>query len=372
MAIWGSGTLEDPWKVTDWDNFVSRCVEQDTDSDTRSYIEFPTHDQNGNLIPIEERIIDLRHREWYINENTDYYIIHMRRFKTIEGNGWTILGLSIRNMSLFNLDKRGNSTYKNRGRDFEMKNLNFQNLYIHGRCILFRHDTDGARFSISGCKFSGIFDASIGDIYSNDLRNACCIINGGEYYGWSVFTACSFNFKFIVGMRIEWIGRENYSSEFNNCLFNIEGKPKVFTNGDPTGSPAYQCGVYHLFYSTFYFCKFTGKLLIDCAETYERTGWLGTYSNRAGSSNVIDIALKKVNMPYDYFRYPYYLGYSSFNDNEATIRYFDRTDLPVDTSGFDFRTNKSSVFKIPADRDQMIDKDWLEANDFIVGIAPTT
>ena len=53
MAVWGSGTLEDPWRVTDWDNFVDKC-NAPANAEERHYIEFPTHDQNGNLIPQEQ------------------------------------------------------------------------------------------------------------------------------------------------------------------------------------------------------------------------------------------------------------------------------------------------------------------------------
>lgn len=373
MAIWGSGTLEDPWKVTDWDNFVSRCNETDSGENDRTYIEFPTHDQNGNLIPVEERVIDLRHHEWYVGTNTSDFILEIYRYKTIEGNGWTILGLSIRNSSLFCIKKNSsNSSSKNRNRNFEMMNLNFQNIYVHGKCILFRVNVNGARFSISGCKFSGVFDASITNIYSS-ISDTCAITNGGSYQGWNVFTACSFNFKFISGMRIEYTasGSGIYSSEFNNCIFNVEGKPKPY-NANLITTASNQYGQYFLLYGTFYFCKFTGKLLIDCADSYTQEMWLGTYLDRAGSLNVIDITLKKVTTQYDYFFYSYHLCYLSMNDNEVTISYFDRTDIPVGTQGFDLATNNTNAFKIPANRAQMTDKDWLEGQGFVIGTAPTT
>ena len=373
MAIWGSGTLEDPWKVTDWDNFVSRCNETNTGESERSYIEFPTHDQNGNLIPVEERVIDMRHREWYVGENSGNRIIDLLRFKTVEGNGWTILGLSIRNISLFYISRNSsNSSSKNRNRNFELNNLNFQNIYVHGKCLLFRPNVNGSRCSISGCKFSGVFDASITDVYSGSTTDACGITYGSSYFGMNVFTACSFNFKFISGIRIEYIasGSGYYSSEFNNCIFNVEGKPKPY-NQDLISSSAYECGRYHLWYSSFYFCKFTGKLLIDCADSYTQSVYLGTFFNRAGSLNVIDIALRMITTQYDFFNYYYYLCYESMNNNEVTIRYFDRTELPVGTGGFDFRTNKANVFKIPANREQMTNKDWLEDQGFVIGTAPT-
>lgn len=372
MALWGSGTLEDPWKVTDWDNFVSRCVETQSASSGRTYIEFPTHDQNGNLIPVEERVIDLRHHEWYVGNNTSDAVLNINRFKTIEGNGWTILGMSIRNRSLFKINIDSGDARKNRNRNFEMKNLIFQNIYVHGKCILFRTYANGSRFSVTGCKFSGVFDASISNIYSS-ASDTCAISYGALYEGYNVFTACSFNFKFISGMRIEYIesGDGYYSCEFNNCIFNIEGKPKPFdTNLIGGDSSTYNCGRYHLMYSTFYFCKFTGKLLIDCAYSQNGEVWLGTYVNRVGSLNVIDIKLKKVTTQYDNFNYVYNLCYESFNNNEVTIRYFDMTELPVGTVGFRFATNRSNVFKIPSNRAQMVDKDWLEDQGFVIGSPP--
>jgi hypothetical protein len=370
MAVWGSGTLEDPWKVTDWDNFVSKCNETQSVISDRTYIEFPTHDQNGNLIPVEERVIDLRHHEWFVGNDAADVIIDVYRFKTIEGNGWTILGMSIRNMTLFSLkiDSDGNSK-RNRNRNFEMINLNFQNIYVHGKCILFKTHYNGSRYSITGCKFSGVFDASITDIYSN---YTCAITYGAINQGWNVFTACSFNFKFVSGMRIEFTSYYSSiynSNEFNNCIFNIEGKPKPFNTS--ILAAGYEAGRYHLWYGTFYFCKFTGKLLLDCADSEAQETWLGTYFNVNGSLNVIDITLKKVTAQYDLFTYFYNLCYGSSNDNEVTIRYFDRSDIP-DTDGFRFATRKANVFKIPADRAQMTNKDWLEDQGFVIGTAPTT
>lgn len=374
MAIWGSGTLEDPWKVTDWDNFVSRCNETESGEDDRTYIEFPTHDQNGNLIPVEERVIDLRHHEWLVGNGTADSIFVIYRYKTIEGNGWTILGLSIRNSSLFCIRKNSGSAAKNRNRNFEMTNLNFQNIYVHGKCILFRTNANGARFSISGCKFSGVFDASITDIYGSQVSGTCAITYGTIYQGWNVFTACSFNFKFVSGMRIQYTsstGDSSSSSEFNNCIFNIEGKPKP-TDVDIINGASYLYGRYFLWYSIFYFCKFTGTLLLDCADSETNETWLGTYLNRDGSLNVIDIKLKRVPAQYDYFYYYYNLCYASLNDNEVTIRYFDRTDIPDSVIGLKLTTNNANVFKIPADRTQMTDKDWLEGQGFVIGTPPTT
>ena len=370
MAVWGSGTLEDPWKVTDWDNFVSRCNETDSGEEVRTYIEFPTHDQNGNLIPVEERVIDLRHHEWFVGTNAADVIFDVYRYKTIEGNGWTILGMSIRNRSLFDIRTNSGNSSRNRNRNFEMINLNFQNIYVHGKCILFKTHNNGSRYSITGCKFSGVFDASITDIYTVTTNDTCAITYGTNYQGWNVFTACSFNFKFVSGMRIEFStssGSSNHSNEFNNCIFNIEGKPKPFNTSILAAS--YECGRYHLWNGTFYFCKFTGKLLLDCADSEAQETWLGTYFNRNGSLNIIDITLKKVTAQYDLFTYYYNLCYGSLNNNEVTIRYFDRSDIP-DTDGFRFATSKANVFKIPADRAQMTDKDWLEGQGFVVGSPP--
>lgn len=371
MAVWGSGTLEDPWKVTDWDNFVSRCNEAQSASSGRTYIEFPTHDQNGNLIPVEERVIDLRHHEWFVGNDGSSAIIVIQRFKTIEGNGWTILGMSIRNMTLFSIRVDSGSSRKNRNRNFEMKNLNFQNIYVHGKCTLFDPHLNGSRFSISSCKFSGVFDASITNIYDSSWYNSNAIAAGSMYAGYNVFTACSFNFKFVSGMRIEYISEPGYySSEFNNCIFNIEGKPKSF-NDNLIGISDYNCGRFYLMYGGFYFCKFTGKLLLDCADSYTQEKYLGTYFNTAGSLNVIDITLKKVTTRYNYFKYTYHICYTSYNSNEVTIRYFDMTDFGS-TVGLAFNAHNSNLFKIPADRAQMVDKDWLEDQGFVIGTAPTT
>jgi hypothetical protein len=375
MAVWGSGTAADPWKVTDWDSFVEKCNYESTPSSAITYIVFPTHDQNGNLIPVEERVIDMRHHDWYVDRRDNNSIIVLPSIKDIEGNGWTILGLSLRNSYLFrnNTGSPGSNGNSNRGTNTIIKNLNFQNIYCHGCVYLFNPNANGSRVTVTGCKFSGVSDNSIVDPYATSSgSSAGCICTNTSYSGWNVFTACSFNFKFInMYKTVQYNGGSGgYTGkvEFNNCIFNVEGKIKSTTSNGGSGTS--DSAKYNIFFGYFYFCKMTGRLILENAEADSATAYAYLYHNQGGSLNVIDFKLKSTKT--NYFNYNYWLIVRTRNSSEVTITYYDY-ESGFSTVGWNTEyQGTASAFKIPTNRTQMTDKDWLELQGFVIGTAPTT
>lgn len=376
MAVWGSGTLEDPWRVTDWDNFVDKCEAPAVDSEERHYIEFPTHDQNGNLIPTEQRIIDMRYHDWYVDVNKTTLgqkgIIELtinggQPYKTIEGNGWTILGLSLRNSILFYIGRtKYTGTGRHRDRSDEVKNLNFQNVYLHGSCYLFCCDSSKTRISVSGCKFSGVADNSINDPYATTKAGGSAIFGMSTLTGYTTATSCSFNFKFINLFKASLLYATsgavwNDGMEFNNCLFNIEGKIKP---SDDNENGTNNHNKYYMLFAVFYFCKITGKLIV---ESRQATSYAYLISNINGSLNVIDIYISSPSTEWSFF---YYLRHYLKNASEVSIRYIEY-DKAATKNNVSIQTYGNASFKIPADRAQLTDKDWLENQGFVIGTPPT-
>lgn len=376
MAVWGSGTLEDPWRVTDWDNFVDKCNAPAADAEERHYIEFPTHDQNGNLIPPEQRIIDMRHHEWYVDINKttlgqqgiiELTVNGSQPYKTIEGNGWTILGLSLRNSILFYIGRtKYTGTSKHRERSDEVKNLNFQNIYLHGSCYMFCCAIAKSRISVSGCKFSGVSDNSINDPYSTVKASGTAIFGiSSGVVGYTTATSCSFNFKFINLFKASLLygttgGVQNDGMEFNNCLFNIEGKVKPSSDNE-NGSNNHN--KYYMFFAVFYFCKFTGKFIVEDGQT----SYAYLISNVNGSLNVIDIYISS---PGTSWLYSYYLRHYLRNASEVSIRYIEYDNAST-KNNVTIETYGNARYKIPADRAQLTDKEWLENQGFVIGTPPT-
>ena len=377
MAVWGSGTLEDPWCVTDWDNFVDKCNAPVADAEERHYIEFPTHDQNGNLIPPEQRIIDMRHHEWYVDINKttagQQGIIEVTTdstapYKTIEGNGWTILGLSLRNSILFYIGRTKNTgTGRHRDRSDEVKNLNFQNVYLHGSCYIFCSAVSKSRISVSGCKFSGVVDNSINDPYATTKAGGSAIFGMSTGAGYTTATSCSFNFKFINLFKASLLygtsgGVWNEGMEFNNCLFNIEGKVKPSSDNE-NGSNNHN--KYYMLFAVFYFCKITGKFIVE--DGGQGTSYAYLISNVNGSLNVIDIYISSPSTSWSYY---YYLRHYLKNASEVSIRYieYDKASTKLNVG---IETYGNTRFKIPEDRTQLTDKEWLENQGFVIGTPPT-
>ncbi len=374
MAVWGSGTLEDPWKVTDWDNFVDKCNAPAADAEERHYIEFPTHDQNGTLIPPEQRIIDMRYHDWYVDVKGDsggiiYLPSSSMPYKTIEGNGWTILGLSLRNSNLFYIGRtKYTGTGMHRTRSDEISNLNFQNIYLHGACYIFCCAASKSRISVSGCKFSGVSDNSINNLYGT-VRNdsSAAIFASGTLTGYMTATSCSFNFKFVNLFKAALLygtsGGVRYDGmEFNNCLFNIDGKVKPTSN---TESGANNHNSYYMLFAVFYFCKITGRFIVDGGNSNQ---YAYLFSDVNGSLNVIDIYFSS---PIDGFAYYHYWFNYLRNANEVSIHYAEYNN-DITKNFLKIQTYGGTQFKIPTNRAQMTDKTWLENQGFVIGTAPTT
>ena len=378
MSRWGSGySYDDPCYCDTWDDFVYKCNNPGQTGEVYTYIALPTVDQQGNPIPPERRVMDLRSHDWYrsttIIEQTNCYL-------WIEGNGWTILGLSIRDTTLFKINKAssGSTSSKNWKDNFVLRNLNIKNVYLQGTSCLFKTSANGARIrEISGCKFSGVHDMStLSDPYNNTSSTPAIVSNSGNSYaGYNVITACSFNFKFVGFIRIaidrpESAPTNNNSNEFNNCLFNLEGKlPNRYDN--PYSSNNHSKPL--IIIGKFYFCKFTGKLVLDTTSTDAGPLYYPLFWCTDGTLNVIDFKVSYY--PQNFYSYNGYLEFGSGGGSQCHVLFIDKPpDTPYGSTGGDVQLrlyNNSETFKIPSSRAQMTDETWLTNNGFVVGSAPT-
>ena len=149
--------------------------------------------------------------------------------------------------------------------------------------------------------------------------------------------------------------------EFNNCLFNIEGKIKP---SDDNENGTNNHNKYYMFFAVFYFCKITGKIIV---ESRQATSYAYFISNINGSLNVIDIYISSPSIEWSYY---YFFRHYLKNASEVSIRYIEY-DKASTKNNVTIETYGNTRFKIPADRAQLTDKDWLENQGFVIGTPPT-
>lgn len=375
MSRWGSGySYSDPCYCDTWDDFVYKCNNPGQTGETYTYIALPTVDQQGNPIPPERRVMDLRSHDWYrsttiINQSACYL--------WIEGNGWTILGLSIRDTIFFNCNKASPSSSgaRNWNSNTVIRNLVFKNIYLQGESVIFKANANGSRFrEVSGCKFSGVIDtSSVSDPHTKTTNGL--IQSSNQYAGYNVFTACSFNFKFVSYARIimEVAGSASLTtavgSEFNNCLISLSGKLTV-RSGSQASTSSSTFPPMFIFRSKFYFCKFTGTIIIDDSLCQSQNSYFPFYWNDRGTLNVIDFDMPSY--PYGFFNFTGYLEYGCYTSTEVEVFYINRIasstmPYPITLRNIQY----DSCFKKPSSRAQLVDETWLSNNGFVVGSPPT-
>ena len=123
MAYWGTGTKEDPYVCDTWDSLVDRCANSDTGSEI--YVEMAAKTQQGVLIPVSERVIDMRKWNWFLSDGTGGALVvpFNRRYPIhINGNDWTILGASLRDCRLIVFRYNDVVSY--------VENFTFKNIYL--------------------------------------------------------------------------------------------------------------------------------------------------------------------------------------------------------------------------------------------------
>ena len=369
MSYWGTGTKEDPYVCDTWDSLVDRCA--NSLNEREIYIEMATKTQQGVPIPVSERVIDMRKWNWFLSDGTGGALIVSFRYDPIHinGNDWTILGASLRDCRLI--------VFPNRAKSY-IENFTFKNIYLQGHSSLFAQTgSDNARVLVSNIRASGVLDLSTLSSVTGSNTNIA-LFNAsktdGSLPGDSGFrvTACSFNFKFVAGFRlVDYNGRDSGTSaitnfEFNNCLFNIEGKTTDVNASMPGSTGA----MYRYpFFGTFYFCKFTGSIYYDHPSNSADAVFL--YYNGGGTLDVIDFDIY-CNASVDSFSDT---GRFIANSSIATAKiiHYHKTIFTHSIIGAvnRYHSTNAAAFLHPSDREQMCDRQWLLEQGFIIGTPPT-
>lgn len=363
---WGSGTQADPYKVMSLKELKQLFADTiAVGSPLDLYVEFATHDRQGNPIPVSERIDDCRHNNWILESNgfrTNFDSSFSYPIKVyINGNGWTILGVSLRRSQLINVSSNASGGSPSYSKDCTVyiENLIFKNVYLQGasgRYSLLYVNGANVRVEISNCKFSGVLDNSGNGSYTTIQGNN---VNNTYSGGVNVFTACSFNFKFIGHFKLaqaSGTGDPN-TTEFNNCLFDFSGKYTGTTPQDPS-SPYYS----YMYGAVMYFCKCQGEIIMDT-----KVGNLNLqfFYDVGGTLNVVDVDIKILEGLANYLK----VFYRHSNNTSKDIFYV-QPDKSYQYFVVSCKSNSAS-FICPSNRAQLVDVSWLEDQGFIIGTAPT-
>lgn len=375
MAYWGTGTKEDPYVCDTWDSLVDRCANSNVSSEI--YVEMAAKTQQGVLIPVNERVIDMRRRNWFLSDGTGgalvvpstrLYPIH------INGNDWTILGASLRDCRLIVFQYNDVVSY--------VENFTFKNIYLQGHSSLFAQagvasSSDSKRVLISNIRASGVLDLSTLSSIASANTNIALFntsVGSGESPGDHGFrvTACSFNFKYVAAFRLtNCNGKDSGTSaiknfEFNNCLFNIEGKTTDINASMPGSTGA----MYRYpFFGTFYFCKFTGSIYYDHINNSSCVMFL--YYNGGGTLDVIDFDIY-CNASIDSLSDTDRISANSSISTAKIIQYH-KTIFSHSVIGAvnRYHNTNAAAFLHPSSREEMCDRQWLLEQGFIIGTPPS-
>lgn len=358
---WGSGTQADPYKVMSLKELNQLFADSlDGDNDLYIYVEFATHDRQGNPIPVSERIDDCRYNNWILESNgfRTYFVSSHIVKVFINGNEWTILGVSLRRSQLIDASssRGGGSPSYNKDCTLYIENLIFKNVYLQGaagRYSLLYVSGANTRVEISNCKFSGVIDNSGNSSYNtgqgNNVNN---VVSGGV----NVFTACSFNFKFVGHFKLSQRGSADPdATEFNNCLLNFSGKYTGTTVESPAASYGFMYG------AIMYFCKCQGQIIMD---TNNGNLNLHMFYDYGGTLNVVDVDIRILDGLANYLR----VFYRHSNSTSKDIFYV-QPDKSYEYFVVGCKDNAAS-FILPSNRAQLVDATWLEDQGFIIGSPP--
>lgn len=368
-GILGSGTAADPYVCDSFDSLRDRCNNSST---AVVYIEMATKDQQGNPIPVEDRVMDLRKSDWCIGSNDNaagWYAIRINGPKVIDCKDWMILGISLRNCHLLYFASSDSDGTRS------LKNLTIKNAYLQGHSSLVDNKAYGARLiSLSNIKVSGVLDMSTVSSPTTDLDNLglftlrCQTTDYNPYFR---ITKCSFNFKFVTLFKTSCFRTNNTLGgrfEFNNCLFNIEGK--VTAGLQSGGAPALtdMAANNTMFFGKFFFCKFSGSIYYDHDDN--NNFYMLLYKNYAGTLDVIDFDI----YPLVSANYNNYIGYivgaSTINTNKI-IQYCKPICLHGNLNNMKYsHPTNSAPFLHPTDRAEMCNEQWLTEKGFIIGSPP--
>ena len=341
MNYGGSGTSKDDPIVIDTLQDLAPLMQKSAGSIL--HIAFP-ETYNG------PKVIDLRAAGWNpdgrinIDWTTDSHQT-IRRY--VYFNGWTILGLSIMNSFFFNLVISGASSNASE-KQIYFYDLTIKNAYILGggsEAWLFRTEASyGCRVYFYRCKFSAMLDSQTTSTYAFAL---CA--DEEEYY----FFQCSFNIQLnnTSTSYKTWIMNDyqRYRWLMRNCIMNIRS-----TNFRPWGSTADQSLVNC---ANMQFSKIVGD--IKCVSGSSTDVKL-LFSQSGCFYNVVDMAYRHHRTDgavwFDF-------GTGKNIVNKDNCRYSNGNAMAASA----IAGGSKSVITT----EQMLDADYLNSINFIVGDPPS-
>lgn len=339
MSTWGGdgSSYANRVIVDTWDEF-----KKEFHSYSRQHIELSMTHEDGTLIPEEERVVDLRKSGWisspHLNDNpgSGYSF-----YKYVYGYGWTILGLSVRDgyFWLFTKKDWGGGS---------INGFTFKNFYIlsTGSTLssIFRFDTNDS-IRVTDCKFSGVIDGS--------STNS---INVGIFYKLAQdvrFSNCSFNLRIAAYSGVNGTS-DNIKLYYDNCLFKIDAR--AYKGIVTSGTSEVIVNSKYILWGHCWFCLIKGKV------TVKQISGNGLYlsSVLSGGDNVIDVEVS-------HFDPSQRLVNCYFNCTSTALNVFNKEK--IGTTSIAKETIAADVLEVT--NAQIIDKEYLNSQGFIVGDTPS-
>lgn len=332
--ISGSGTsASDPYIIDELEDLAPLLQNK---SNGINYIAFPE-------VYDGPKVFDMRSKGWYsnfINISVDNYYCT----KHVYFNGWTILGMSIKDGSFFRFARTSSPSNASSHRII-FYDLIIKNMYVIGittQSFVFHLESSyGNRLDCIRCKISCMLDgqyAPVG-VFVNTVDEE-------EFH----IRECSINASFTntatgSGRRVVIIDDWHQSRfSFVNTIVSLNSKKWYTTIKGNQQDDMFRC-------ARVQFCKFIGNIIVK--EVQSAGSGMSLIMGLVYSVyNVIDIAVKLE------------IGSSTalYNDFSGGVHVFNTQHITSNTS---LTINASNCIK--CNDAQMIDKDWLNDRFFIVG-----
>ena len=338
MAIWGGdGSSKENTRYADtWDDFIALFKDGNY-----TFIGFPTHDQEGNLIPISERVIDLRRYPW-ITETSAAGVNNDGK-KVVYGNNWTILGPSIRNCFLLKFSQSSET-------NAYLYDLTIKNAYVfafeNSRAGIF--ETYGRYYKyFYRVKVSATFDGVGGSAmfsYGTTGTNQDVLL----------MYNCSLNFKIHGSFYLRTSAYAALTME--NCLINLQSSEYGHTGKTDL-----------LDDSVLRFCKIQGSIKLGnwnfSTDVYKI---IRPANYSAYAYNVIDLEVHKSSS----ITTPLKCGVDQCASG-STLACFLINKTKIENNGFTFYSGENPNQQIVGvTQEQLTNRDYLESVYFLVGETP--
>ena len=193
MSVTGTGTAQDPYKPTNWNEFVEALAKESPSE--RKYIDCP-----------KDAVWDMNEQKPIGVDSVKLEMYHVKETR-INGNGLTIKNLRGNSSYLFIYEDDMGSIMD---RKIYFNAINFLNMYLQGNFICIRPKYENCICFFQGCNFSGI----------SLSKNAIFLSNSDTSYNGQ---QCLYTFT---------------TSSYNNkgCSFNLVGKDCCLFDGEVSAS----------------------------------------------------------------------------------------------------------------------------------------